>query len=180
MNLASALVGISIAGVAAPHIATMSLQPMIAQKTAANFSVAESAAVVFAAKYEGGEEEPKSTDNCSATDLTNRSWEVTCVEGEGRFKTEVTRAFRLRPADLGGYTNPTRSFAFETPPDFSHNQCLPGDEWGVIWYNEHLKAGHTDACIPQPAFSRQAYLDSDPGDWLFDLSNFGFGSHPDF
>ena len=180
MNLATVTVSAALMGLIAPGVAQMSLAPVIAQKRATNFGAAEAAAVTFAAQYEGGEEEPTSTKDCASTSLGDRAFEVTCTEGEGRFKTEVTRAFRLRPSDLGGYTNPTRSFAFETPPAFSHNQCLPGDEWGVIWYNDHLRAGHTDACIPQPAFSRQAYLDSDPGDWLFDLSDFGFGSHPDF
>jgi len=180
MNIVSAMVGITIMGIAAPQVARMTLQPIIAQKTASNFGIAESAAVVFAAQYEGGEKQPVATDVCTPTDLGNRSWQVTCEEGEGQFFAKVTRAFRLKPESAEGYSNPTRSFAFETPPKFSHNQCLPGDEWGVVWYNEHLKAGHIAACIPQAAFSRQAYLDSNPGDWLFDLSNFGFGPHPDF
>ena len=49
MNITSMLVGITVMGIAAPQIANMSLQPVIAQKRAENFGVAESAAVIFAA-----------------------------------------------------------------------------------------------------------------------------------
>ena len=182
MNIVSTIVGVSIMGAAAPAILDMSIAPMVAQKRAQNFGVAESLAVTFAANYEGGTALPKNTDSCTANDIGNRSWSVTCEEGEGRFRQEVTRAFRLQPeTDEGAiYTNPDRVFAYETPLEFSHVECLPTDPWGVIWYNKHLKAGNMNACIPAAAFSRERYLASNPNDWLFDLSNFGFGRHPDY
>ena len=52
MNLVSAMVGLSIAGIATPALMDMSLAPVIAQKRAANFAVAESQAVSFTAKNE--------------------------------------------------------------------------------------------------------------------------------
>ena len=180
MNITSMLVGITIMGIAAPQVAHMSLQPVIAQKTAENFGVAESAAVTFAAQYEGGEDEPVATDVCSTTDLGKRSWQVTCTEGEGRFVAEVTRAFRLMPEISQEYTNPDRQFAFEAPLKYSHVECPPNDQWGVMWYNEHLKAGNLDACIPSPAWSEARYLESNPDDWLYDLSDHGYGRHPDY
>jgi len=167
-------------GIAAPQVARMTLQPIIAQKTASNFGIAESAAVVFAAQYEGGEKQPVATDVCIPTDLGNRSWQVTCEEGEGQFFATVTRAFRLMPESAEGYTNPTRSFAFETPPKYSHIECLETDPWGVMWYNDHLKAGNLDACIPAPVWSEARYLESNPDDWLYDLSDHGYGRHPDY
>lgn len=45
MNITSAVVGISLMGTAMPMVANMTIQPMMAQKRAENFAVAESAAV---------------------------------------------------------------------------------------------------------------------------------------
>ena len=53
MNIVSTIVGLSIMGAAAPSILTMSIAPVEAQKRAKNLGVAETAAVVFAATYEG-------------------------------------------------------------------------------------------------------------------------------
>jgi hypothetical protein len=78
------------------------------------------------------------------------------------------------------YTNPDRSFGFETPTTYSHVECLPDDPWGVQWYNKHLKAGFLDACIPSPLWSKDRYLSSNPDNWLYDISGFGFGQHPDY
>ena len=50
MNLVSAVVGLSIMGIAAPTILEMSVSPIIAQKRAKNFSLAESAAVLYVAQ----------------------------------------------------------------------------------------------------------------------------------
>ena len=53
MNIISTVVGLSIAGVAAPSMMTMSLAPFEAQKRAQNLAIAESAAVTYAAQHEG-------------------------------------------------------------------------------------------------------------------------------
>ena len=51
MNIVSTVVGLSIMGAAALTIANISIQPIIAQKRAENFGVAETAAVIHAAPY---------------------------------------------------------------------------------------------------------------------------------
>ncbi len=73
MNIATVTVSAALMGLIALGVAQMSIAPVIAQKKATNFGIAESAAVVFAAQYEGGEEQPVATDVCTPTDLGNRS-----------------------------------------------------------------------------------------------------------
>ena len=165
-------------GAAAPTMVQMTLAPIEAQKRAENFSIAESTAVAFAAANEGQQSVSKAPDGCELTNVAPAAYDITCVSGEGRFKQTVTRSFKLRTGST--YTNPTRTFAFETPLNYSHVECPVNDPWGVMWYNEHLKAGHLDACIPSPVWSRERYLASDPADWLYDLSDHGYGRHPDF
>ena len=182
MNIVSVLVGITIAGTAMPTMVQMTLAPVIAQKRATNLGEAEALAVSFAAANEG---QPSLTgDPPNTCDLTQDldapdAYTVSCSAGENNLVQTVARSFRL---EVGGstYTNPTRSFAWETPTNFSHIPCQVDDPWGVMWYNNHLKAGHQDACIPPALRTRQAYLDSNPDDWLFDLSDLGWGQHPDF
>ncbi len=132
MNIATVTVSAALMGLIALGVAQMSIAPVIAQKKATNFGIAESAAVVFAAQYEGGEEQPVATDVCTPTDLGNRSWQVTCEEGEGQFFTTVTRAFRLMPEDTEGTS--TRTFPHDTPTDYSGDQCPVYDSWGVNGY----------------------------------------------
>ena len=178
MNIVSSLVGISIMGAAAPSMIQMSLAPLEAQKRAENFSIAESTAVAFAANNEGQQNVGKAPDGCVLTNVAPSAYDITCTNGEGRFLQTVTRSFKLRTGS--SYTNPTRAFSFETPKRYSHVECPVNDPWGVMWYNEHLKAGHLDACIPSPVWSRERYLASDPADWLYDLSDHGYGRHPLF
>ncbi len=176
------MVGMTLMASATPAVLDMSLAPVIASKRAANFGVAETQAVTFAAQHEGEINIPENTANCTARDIGNYSWSVTCSEGLGRFRQEVTRAFRLRPEGDEGttYTNPNRVFAFETPTAYSHIECQTNDMWGVVWYNAHLKAGNLEACIPSPLWSEARYLESNPDDWLYDISDYGYGSHPDY
>lgn len=144
-----------------------------------SFGIAETAAVTFAASYEGSSNTPESTDTCDVQPEDGDSaYSVTCRHGKGRYEQLVTRAFRLQVT--GDYTNPTRAFAFETPLKYSHVECPVNDPWGVMYYNEHLKAGHLDACLPAPIWSKARYLESDPKDWLYDLSQHGYGRHPDY
>jgi hypothetical protein len=180
MNIVSTLVGITIMGAAAPSVLTMTLAPVEAQKRASNFSIAESKAVSYAAANDGQvSKQAAIPDGCIETDEGSGAWDVECKEGKGRFKQIVTRSYRLI-APSGGYNNPTRSFAFDTPSSFGHDNCYSTDPWGIIWTNEHRAAGHLGACIPEPLQSRANYLASDPGDWLFDISDYGYGSHPEF
>jgi len=189
MNIISTLVGLSIAGAAAPAMVQMTLAPIEAQKRAENLTVAEASAVTFSAHNEGKDDLDLSiiSENCldendepKVIETAPRAYEVTCDGGEGRYFQEVTRSFRLAPEVLGEYTNPEREFAWVAPSKYSHVECLPNDPWGVMWYNDHLKAGNLDACIPSPAWSKTRYLESNPDDWLYNLSNHGYGQHPDY
>lgn len=166
-------------GTMAPAVANMSLQPIMATKRANNFSAAESRVVTFSAKAENDNSLPPIPSKCDVTALGDGAHTISCWEGEGQFKQTVARSFWIN-GNVVGYTNPTRSFAFDTPLEFSHVPCHANDPWGVIWYNEHLKAGHMKPCIPTAAWNKNRYLASNPDDWLFDISNFGFGQHPDY
>jgi len=180
MNIISALVGITIMGAAAPSVLTMTLAPVEAQKRASNFSIAESKAVTYSAANEGQVTKQAPLPNgCTETDQGSGAWDVECIEGKGKYLQKVTRSYRLIPPTTS-YTNPDREFAWDTPGNFSHVECPVNDPWGVGWYNEHLAAGHMGACIPSPAWNSTRYFESNPDDWLFDLSKWGYGRHPDF
>ena len=69
MNITSAVVGISLMGTAMPMVANMTIQPLMAQKRAENFAVAESAAVGYEAKNEGVPALTPLPDNCSTAEL---------------------------------------------------------------------------------------------------------------
>ena len=179
MNLHTVVVATAIAGLAAPGIANMAIQPVLAQRRANNFGEAEAAAVQFAATNEGQTEVSKQIPkSCELEDHLNRSYTIRCEVGEGQFLQSAERSFRLEVEST--YTNPNREFAWETPVAYSHVECLASDPWGVMWYNEHLKAGNLDACIPAPVWSEERYFESNPDDWLYDLSEHGYGRHPDF
>ena len=179
MNITSVVVSAALMGTMAPAVANMSLQPIMATKRANNFSAAESTVVAFAAKAEIDNAIPPVPSNCGLSDLGDGAFTISCHEGDGQFKQTVSRSFWINN-NASGYTNPNRQFAFETPLEFSHVQCHANDPWGVIWYNAHLEAGGMKACIPTVAWNQNKYLASNPDDWLFDISNFGFGQHPDY
>ena len=182
MNIVSSIVGISIMGAAAPSMINLSIQPVIAQKRAENFGIAESLAVGYSAANEGKETKQAALPKeCTEDNLGDGAWEVTCRGGEetSKYVQYVTRSYRLIPPTTS-YTNPTRSFAYESPGKYSHIECPVNDPWGVAWYNNHLAAGHLNACIPSPVWSETRYRESSPDDWLYDLSDYGYGRHPDF
>ena len=164
----------------------MSLAPMIAQKRATNFGIAETAAVVFAAQYEGKTDiPPSSTDTCTseAREETENAYSVTCTHGDGKFVQSVTRAFRLAVPDseLDGGSNTEREFAFETPTRYSGHQCPIHAAWGTNGYNDQYYSALGGACTPNKAFTQTAYQFSHPDEWLYDINNFnGWGNHPDY
>jgi len=187
MNLMSSLVGLSIAGVAAPTIAQMSISPYEAQLRAKNLGVSESAAVVFAATYEGGTQTPPTvTDTCTseARENTENAYSVTCTYGSGKYVQSVTRAFRLAVPDKdldGTGSAGERQFQFETPTRYSGHQCPIHDPWGVYGYNDQYYTALNGACMPQDAWNQTNYQFSDPDAWLYDINNIkGWGSHPDY
>ena len=182
MNIVSTMVGITIMGAAAPSVMQMTLAPVEAQARARNFSTAEAAAVTYAAANEGKETKAATLpENCTEVTTGEGAWDVTCRGGESdsNYRQEVTRSYRLIPPSTS-YTNPMRAFAYEAPGKYSHVECPVNDPWGVAWYNEHLKAGHLGACIPAPVWNEDRYRESSPDDWLYDLSDYGYGRHPDF
>ena len=103
MNIVSSIVGIAIMGSAMPMVANMAIQPAVAQKRAENFAVAETAAVVFAATYEGTLDIPENTETCvaAAREGTENAYSVTCTHGSNEYVQSVTRAFRLAVPDNG-------------------------------------------------------------------------------
>jgi len=170
----------SMMAAAGPAVLQMSIAPVEAQKRAQNFAAAESAAVAYSASNEGKSAVTgKVPENCVLDEPADLAYDITCSEGTGRYRQVVTRSFRLKPT-AQDYTNPMRQFAWETPAKYSHVECLASDPWGVMWYNEHLAAGGLDACIPSPVWSEARYLESNPDDWLYDLSDHGYGVHPDY
>ena len=180
-------VGLSVMGMTAPSIMKMSIAPHEAQLRAKNLGVAESAAVVFAATYEGGTETPPTvSDSCTseARENTDNAFSVTCTYGTGSYVQSVTRAFRLavpdKELDATSGIN-ARKFSFETPTRYSGHQCPIHDPWGVYGYNDQYYTALNGACMPQPAWNQTSYQLSDPDAWLYDINNVkGWGEHPDY
>ena len=94
MNLTTVLVTLVIAGSATPGITKLALQPVIAQKRATNFGVAETQAVTFAAKNEGQMSLTKVPNDCKLEDIGDNAYKITCWEGKSKYRMSATRAFR--------------------------------------------------------------------------------------
>ena len=174
-------------GMAAPSVMKMSIAPHVAQLRAKNLGVAESAAVIFAATYEGKLDIPEDTETCTseAREGTENAYSVTCTHGSGQYVQSVTRAFRLAVPDKGldgtdGAIS-TREFQFETPTRFSGHQCPIHDQWGVYGYNDQNYEALGGACIPRDGWNQPKYQFSNPDAWLYDINNRnGWGDHPDY
>ncbi len=187
MNLMSTVVGLAIMGAASPAIVKMAIAPHEAQLRAKNLGIAETAATVFASKYEGGTETPPTvTDTCTseARENTDNAFSVTCTYGSGKYVQSVTRAFRLAVPDkeLSGTGNSGgREFQFETPTRYSGHQCPIHDPWGVYGHNDQYYTALNGACMPQDAWNQTNYQFSNPDAWLYDINNIkGWGDHPDY
>ena len=92
MNIVSVMVTMSIMGAAAPQIATMSIQPLIAQKRSANFAVAETLANTYADAANVAYELPEVPEICK---VNEDKTEVSCTEGTGPYLMIAKRSFRL-------------------------------------------------------------------------------------
>jgi len=187
MNIVSTMVTMSIAGAMSPVLMTMSLAPAEAAKRAQNLGIAESAAVVFAATYEGKLDlPPTATETCTSAvrENTANAYSVTCTHGSGKYVQTVTRAFRLAVPDESldsDSADTSREFAFETPTRYSGHQCPGYDSWGVNGYNDTNYTALNGACIPKDAWNQTRYQFSNPDDWLYDINNYnGWGEHPDY
>ena len=178
------MVTMVIMGIIAPSVHTVAMIPITTQAKNANFQQAELSTVMYMTKSMKDEELAAVPDSCELTteDAELQNYTIECEHGSHP-KTIATasRSFSLYdPGAMGVYDNPDRSFAFEAPSRYSHVECPVNDPWGVMYYNDHLKAGHLDACLPAPVWSEARYLESNPDDWLYDLSDHGYGKHPDF
>ena len=174
-------------GAAAPMIANISIQPFIAQKRAENFGVAETAAVIYAATYEGKLDIPENTQTCvsASREGTENAYSVTCTHGTGKYIQSVTRAFRLAVPDQGLNENESsrnrREFAFETPTRFSGHKCPQQDAWGVYGYKDQYYDILGGACTHRDIWNENKYAFSNPDAWLWDANGFnGYGDHPDY
>ena len=174
-------------GAASPMLLTMAISPAEAMKRAENFAVAETAAVVFAATYEGKLDLPEDTDTCVSKlrEGTENAYSVTCTHGDNKYVQSVTRAFRLAVPDTeldsSGGIDTSRQFAYETPTRFSGHQCPTHDRWGVNGYNDQYYSALGGACIPYDGWNQTRYQFSDPDSWLYDINNRnGWGEHPDY
>ena len=173
-------------GAAAPAVMQMSIAPFEAQKRADNLGIAEGAAAVFAATYEGGLAIPENTETCVAAERENtkNAYSVTCTHGVGKYVASVTRAFRLAVPDSdldGGGSITSRQFDFETPNRWSGMQCPTYDRWGVNGFNDQYYDFYGGACIPADVWSQTAYVLSNPDAWKYDVNNYnGWGDHKDY
>ena len=88
MNIVGTVVGMTLMASASPMVMHMAIAPAQAMKKAQNFAVAETAAVVFAATYEGTLDIPENTDTCvaAARDGTENAYSVTCTHGNGEYR----------------------------------------------------------------------------------------------
>ncbi len=187
MNIVSTMVGMTLMGATAPMVMNMAIAPAEAMKRSQNFGIAETAAVVFAATYEGKLDIPENTETCvaAAREGTENAYSVTCTHGVGKYVQSVTRAFRLAVPDQAlngteGNSN-SREFAFETPTRFSGHQCPQQDAWGVYGYNDQYYDVLGGACTPRDIWNENKYIFSNPDAWLWDANGFnGYGEHPDY
>ena len=130
MNIVSVTVSAALMGLIAPGIAQMSIAPMVAQKQQANFSIAESAAVTYAANAEQTSSLPPVPDKCTRTNPSDDAYLITCTEGEGQFQMTAARAFRTNVVSSG----PARKSGPYTPGIF----CPPWDPDGTDSFdNDH-------------------------------------------
>ena len=187
MNIVGTMVSMSIMAGAAVPVMNMAIAPAEAAARARNFGIAETAAVVFAATYEGKLDIPKNTETCvaAAREGTENAYSVTCTHGTGKYVQSVTRAFRLAVPDKGlnevDGANTNRTFQFETPTRFSGHQCPQQDAWGVYGHNDQYYETLGGACTPRDIWNQNKYQFSDPDAWLWDANNFnGYGNHPDY
>ena len=178
MNLVSTMVGLSVMATAAPAVLEMSTAPIVAQKRADNLTAAEARAVTYAGKAEATGELPSIPNGCAVSDPEDSVYTVTCTQGSGQFSSAISRSFRIiSEIEDGGSGG--RTFMYPTPAQHSGHQCPTYDSFGVSGYNDDWS--NMRACIPTVAWTKPAYLASNPDFWLYDLQNWnGWGNHPDY
>jgi hypothetical protein len=176
MNITSVIVGMTLAGVAAPQVANMSIQPFIAQKRAANFGIAETAAVSFSAANEGQAALQQTPGGCTVDPLPSNAYTVTCIAGEGKYEQSVTRSFRLAPTATGGTDS---RFQYPAPPGFTGIECHTWEQWGInsSAFDQATNTWVGKSCNPSETRARAWYNNSNPDNWIYNIDNYnGWGS----
>ena len=171
MNLVSAITGIAIMGAAAPGVMEMSIQPFMAQKRAANFSIAESAAVTFAAANEGEQSVASAPNGCTLAAQPDNVYSITCTEGDGQFLQTATRSFRLAVNAQGGGNNDR--FAYPAPPGFTGIECHTWENWGVNTpaFDKTTMTWKGKSCNPTETRAPVWYNNSNPDNWIYNIDN---------
>lgn len=127
MNIVSVVAGMSMMAAAVPAVLQMSIAPVQAQKRAQNFAVAEAQAVSYSAVANVSHELPEVPDNCDVNEEEN---EITCSEGEGKYKMTAKRSFLLMDtpsSGLGVYSDDDRDGFDDVTGLFTHYaECYSG------------------------------------------------------
>ena len=177
MNLLSTMVGLSIAGAASPMLMDMSITPVIAQKKAQNFGLAESAAVLYVAQNQlktDFDDLTEPVDQCTRSG-TGMAINISCTFGTNKLAQTVTRAWVMPPPPPPRQSNSGTQFSVPRPEgEYAWwRQCPADDPWGVNGTNQHfVEDGYI--CVPVPA---QGGIDPDDdmSTWLWDLRGQGLG-----
>ena len=175
MNLVSAVVGLSIMGIAAPTVLEMSVTPIKAQKRASNFAKAESAAVTYAAANEGAPNppDPDPKSGCKLERTNAPAYEIHCTAGRKQFVAAVSRSFigelpNNNVSNSGPFPYPIN------PYGTNGHQCLDTENWGLSGtysnWDPVAKEWTAASCVPSALFTQKNFDDSHPRDWLWDIN----------
>ncbi len=185
MNIISTMVGLSIAGAAAPSMMTMSLAPFEAQKRAQNLGIAESAAVTYAAQNEGATQLSPTPSGCVVDRTNSPAITITCTKGENNYVQSVSRTFRLNTQSATPVTPaPGRTFDYPFPSlGFTKVYCWTGDDWGINSdaFDRATNTWVGKSCMPFETTAQSRYTLSDVEAWRYDIHKInGFGPHTDY
>ena len=127
MNIVSVTVSAAMMGMLLPGVMTMSIAPTVASIRSNNFAAAEAQAVSYSAVANVSYELPKVPDNCDVNEDEN---EITCSEGEGKYKMIAKRSFLLMDTPGGGlgvYSDDDRDGFDDVTGLFTHYaECYSG------------------------------------------------------
>ena len=173
-------------GVAAPSMVEMSIAPVEAQKRAENFAFAESAAVVFAAAYEGKADRDipdPGQGSCTLDRSQKPAYTISCTHGNGKYEQTVERSFKgLTDGSSGGDSSRNYNVPFPTL-GLTGTQCHTWEQWGIDTdaFDKETGTWVKKSCTPFLLRHSSYYRNSDPNNWLYDVNNFnGWGTHQNY
>ena len=172
-------------GAAAPSMMTMSIAPFEAQKRAQNLSVAESAAVTYAAQNEGADTLSAWPEGCTVDSTNTPAHTISCSHGENAYEQTIKRSFRTAvPPTDGNNTPPGRTFDYPAPTlGFTSTECHTGEDWGIntTAFDRETNTWVGKSCQPYVTRHLVWYNSSDVEAWRYDINKInGFGSHSDY